>query len=162
MAFMLEEEGAMFTGDNVLGHGTAVFEDLPAYLASLALMKGKFRVGETGRVYPGHGEYIDDGKAKIEEYITHREMREREILKALEGGKAKVDDVGSGDGTTKDGMTAMEVVKVVYRDVPEALHAPAEGGVKKILKKLEGEGKVRNCGRGGEWVVVKGGGKATL
>ena len=40
----------MFTGDNVLGHGTAVFEDLTVYLDSLSRMREQFR----GRAYPGH------------------------------------------------------------------------------------------------------------
>ena len=50
MAFLLEEENAMFTGDNVLGHGTAVFEDLALYLDSLSRMREQFH----GRAYPGH------------------------------------------------------------------------------------------------------------
>ena len=50
MAFILEEENAMFTGDNVLGHGTTVFEDLAVYLNSLSRMRKQFR----GRAYPGH------------------------------------------------------------------------------------------------------------
>ncbi len=50
MAFILEEENAMFTGDNVLGHGTAVFEDLAVYLNSLSRMREQFQ----GRAYPGH------------------------------------------------------------------------------------------------------------
>ena len=50
MAFVLEEENAMFTGDNVLGHGTAVFEDLAVYLDSLTRMREQFH----GRAYPGH------------------------------------------------------------------------------------------------------------
>lgn len=50
MAFVLEEENAMFTGDNVLGHGTAVFEDLAVYLDSLSRMQEQFH----GRAYPGH------------------------------------------------------------------------------------------------------------
>lgn len=40
----------MFTGDNILGHGTAVFEDLAVYLDSLSCMRGQFH----GRAYPGH------------------------------------------------------------------------------------------------------------
>lgn len=40
----------MFTGDNVLGHGTAVFEDLAVYLDSLSRMREQFH----GRAYPGH------------------------------------------------------------------------------------------------------------
>lgn len=146
MAFVLEEEGAMFTGDNVLGHGTAVFEDLGVYLQSLEAMKGEF----SGRAYPGHGDWIADGRARAEEYIQHRQMREEEVFGVLR-------DEG-GEGECGEGRTPMEVVKVVYRDVPESLHGPAEGSVVQVLQKLEGEGKVRRK-EDGRWAVFK---KATL
>ena len=51
MAFTLEEENAMFTGDNVLGIGTAVFKDLHIYLQSLERMK----TTTPNRLYPAHG-----------------------------------------------------------------------------------------------------------
>jgi len=41
-----------------------------------------------------------------------------------------------------NGWTSMEIVKVVYKDVPENLHLPAEGGVKQVLEKLRREGRV--------------------
>lgn len=124
MAFVLKEENAMFTGDNVLGHGTAVFEDLAVYLDSLSRMREQFH----GRAYPAHGTVIEDGRARIEEYIAHRKQRENEIVQALS-------DIGKE-------ATSMELVKVVYKDVPENLHVPAANGVVQVLRKLEGEGKV--------------------
>ena len=140
MAFILEEEDAMFTGDNVLGHGTAVFEDLSTYLASLGRMKLQFH----GRAYPGHGAVIDDGPAKIQEYIDHRNEREQEVLQTLkEGGKA---------------MTPMEIVRVVYKDYPESLYEAAAKGVLQILEKLEGEGKVKREA-GERWKIAE---KSTL
>ena len=146
MCFLLEEEGALFTGDNVLGHGTAVFEDLAVYLASLEKMRALD--GFTGRAYPGHGEVIADGVEKCAEYVRHRRRREEEVLGVLGGEGEAVDE----------GLTAGEVVKVVYKDVPVALHGPAEGGVVQVLRKLEGEGKVTK-GTLGRWTVV---GKAVL
>ena len=38
--------------------------------------------------------------------------------------------------------TSMELVKVVYKDVPENLHVPAANGVVQALRKLKSEGKV--------------------
>lgn len=137
-AFVLEEEEAMFTGDNVLGHGTAVFEDLATYLASLARMRDYARRGR--RAYPGHGAVIVDGKTKIEEYLQHRKDREGEVLRVLEASSC-------------DGKTAMEVVKVVYAAYPESLHEPAREGVLQILRKLEGEGKVTEDGSRGKWMA---------
>ena len=134
MAFILKEEDAMFTGDNVLGHGTAVFEDLATYMNSLTKMQKQFN----GRAYPGHGAVIEDGKAKITEYIEHRKGREEEILQAL--------------GDVKDEATPMDLVKVVYKDVPEGLHAPAANGVVQVLRKLESEGKVSPKGND-KWYI---------
>ena len=72
MSLILEDEDALFTGDNVLGHETAVFENLAVYLDSLEKMSGL----SSGRAYPGHGAVIEDSKARILEYISHRQERE--------------------------------------------------------------------------------------
>lgn len=135
MALVLEEEDAMFTGDNVLGHGTAVFEDLATYIDSLERMQNQFE----GRGYPGHGAVIEDGKAKIQEYILHRKEREEQILSAMKAQSAEAEE---------EGWSSMGIVKVVYKGYPENLHGPAEGGVLQVLRKLEGEGRVRKSGDG--------------
>ena len=141
MALVLEEEDAMFTGDNVLGHGTAVFEDLAAYMDSLERMKDQF----SGRGYPGHGDVIADGKGKIHEYIAHRKEREQQVLDVLRGSAEGREQGEEGEG---EGWRSMGVVKVVYKAYPENLHGPAEGGVVQVLRKLEGEGRVRQAGDG--------------
>ncbi|KAK0610447.1 putative metallo-beta-lactamase domain protein [Bombardia bombarda] len=130
MVLVLNEEDAMFTGDNVLGHGTAVFEDLRTYLDSLESMKRLFR----GRAYPGHGPVLPDGPAKIAEYIQHRRRREDQVVQNLRSEKA--------DGSREAGWTTMELVRVIYEDVPESLHPAAAGGLVQILQKLHKEGKV--------------------
>ncbi|RBR18740.1 uncharacterized protein FIESC28_05881 [Fusarium coffeatum] len=56
VCFVLEEENAMFTGDNILGHGTSAVEDLATYMRTLNTMKSQHcRIG-----YPAHGEVIPD------------------------------------------------------------------------------------------------------
>lgn len=135
MAIILHEEDAMFTGDNVLGHGTAVFEDLTVYLDSLGRMRDQFK----GRAYPGHGAVIENGPARIDEYIAHRQQREQEVLQALSGFDREA--------------TPMELVRVVYRTVPENLHVPAAGGVVQVLQKLARDGKVARTGNG-NWQMV--------
>jgi glyoxylase-like metal-dependent hydrolase (beta-lactamase superfamily II) len=140
MAFILQEEDAMFTGDNVLGHGTTVFEDLAAYMDSLDRMQKEFN----GWAYPGHGQVLGDGVSKIREYITHRKMREGEVLNVLR------DKPQEGS----QGWQSMEIVKIMYRDYPEALHIPAEGGVKQVLSKLKRDNKVRELDDG-SWKLAE-------
>ncbi|KAK0724806.1 metallo-beta-lactamase domain-containing protein [Lasiosphaeris hirsuta] len=132
MVLVLREEDAMFTGDNVLGQGTAVFEDLGTYLDSLEKMKHLFK----GRAYPGHGPVLPDGPGKIVEYIQHRRQREEQVLQTLRSVGAGEDAKGAGS------WTPMDLVKIIYRDVPESLYPAAAGGVVQILRKLEREGKV--------------------
>lgn len=148
MAFILEEEDAMFTGDNVLGHGTAVFEDLATYMTSLERMRDQ----SSGRGYPGHGAVIEHGEKCITEYIEHRQQREREVLNVLEGATKAAEQ---GDSPGSGARTPMEIVKIVYRDVPVNLHEPAAGGVVQILQKLAGEGKVVQVPDGHGWQVAE-------
>ena len=62
--FFLEEEQALFSGDAILGQGTAVITDLKSYLSTLrALQKGDamFKV-----IHPAHGPPLDDPAAAFE------------------------------------------------------------------------------------------------
>lgn len=143
MAFLLGEEGAIFTGDNVLGHGSVIFEELGTYLQSLDLMRKLSR----GRAYPGHGEVIANGREKIDEYIRHRRDREEEILTDLSG--VGVDELGGVDGNFnaenrggRRAKTAGELVSSIYTDVPKDLWEPAERVVIQMLENLEIEGRV--------------------
>lgn len=143
MALVLEEEDAMFTGDNVLGHGTTVFEDLAAYLKSLETMRAEFR----GRVYPGHGAVVEDGPSKILEYIKHRQSREDQVIRVLKSPKS----LALETSREPDDWTSMEIVKVIYKDVPENLHLAANGGILQILRKLQAEGKVSEAAKSEAW-----------
>lgn len=124
LCFMLEEERAMFSGDNVLGVGTTVIPaqggDLLQYMNSLQRALEE----EPTRIYPAHGPCIEDGVGKLREYIAHRENREKQILQAMDDGAA----------------TVGEIVKVVYAAYPEALHAAAGQSVTSHLLKLKREG----------------------
>lgn len=151
VVFFLAQENALFTADNVLGQGTAVFEDLATYLASLHKMRSL--PGFTGRAYPGHGPVIDDGRARIDEYIAHRQQREDQVVQTLQGSRDETKTT-SGEATSVAAWVPMELVKVIYRDVPENLHLPALGGVMQVLQKLEKEGRARKEGGGDRWVLT--------
>ncbi|RYP11699.1 hypothetical protein DL767_011020 [Monosporascus sp. MG133] len=103
--FVLEEENALFTGDNVLGHGYSVAEDLGAYTASLRLMAS---LGCTVG-YPGHGAVIRDLPRKIAIYIAQRDSREQLVYSTLvqrasSGSLRHEDDISiSSSGSSSSG-----------------------------------------------------------
>ncbi len=130
LCFMIEEEQALISGDNVLGIGTTVIPnesgDLGQYMSSLQSMLDE----KPQRIYPAHGPCIEDGVAKITEYIAHRHDRERQIVAVLTEGPRR----------------PIEIVKVVYAAYPENLHAAASQSVTQHLRKLEAEGRTQREG----------------
>ncbi|KAJ5391239.1 metallo-beta-lactamase domain protein [Penicillium cosmopolitanum] len=129
MAFVLEEEDAIFTGDSDLH---------------------RMRDRVQGRGYPGHGAVMENVNARISEYIKHRKQREDEVVRVLRWGKLDVSP-GEQSPEPKRSWTPLQLVKVIYKDVPENLHLPASHGIGLVLHKLEDEGRVVHDSESGEW-----------
>lgn len=136
MCFAFEEEDALFTGDNVLGHGYSVVEDLGTYMRSLGVMADqRCAVG-----YPAHGIKIPDLPRKIKQYIFHKEIREKQIYDALVANKAKMVRAGQ---TGKASLTTRELVHSLYGDVPDDIFEMAlEPFTTQVLWKLAEDRKV--------------------
>jgi glyoxylase-like metal-dependent hydrolase (beta-lactamase superfamily II) len=132
VAFWLPAARALFTGDAVLGRGTSVLDppegDLVAYLRSLRVM-AELR---PRTIYPGHGPVVLNAGGKLDEYLAHREERERQVLSALAGGPRSV----------------AELVEAIYAGHPAEIRPLAARSVVAHLMKLEGEGRVDHTGRG--------------
>ncbi|KAG5982911.1 hypothetical protein E4U55_001146 [Claviceps digitariae] len=130
MVFVLAQEDAMFTADNLLGHGTSVFEDMSAYLRSLEKMQRLF----SGKAYPGHGPVLEDGPGMITSYIEHRQSRIEQVLQTMRASNRSCPEEAE--------WSVMDLVKTIYRDVPAELHPAAGRGISQILEKLGQDGLV--------------------
>ena len=118
----------LFTGDTILGGMFSVVSpstggDMADYLATLDRLR---KISRLRAIAPGHGEVIDEPRAKIDEYLKHRRDRERQILTLVQRGPTRVRDI----------------VATLYVDTPELLLPVAAKQVYAHLKKLRTEGKV--------------------
>lgn len=120
----------LFSGDHILGFGTAVIRppdgDMTDYMKSLEkLLEFNIRL-----ILPGHGPIVGQPEAKMKEYIEHRMMRERQVLDALRKGR---ETIGA-------------ITEMIYVDVSGPLKNVAEFSVQAHLIKLINEGRVKREG----------------
>ena len=83
LCFALEESGALFTGDHVMGWSTSVIAppdgDMGDYMASLdKLLRRKDRI-----YYPAHGDAVEKPQRLVRGMMGHRKQREGQILRLL-------------------------------------------------------------------------------
>ncbi len=128
LTFRLVADGALLTGDTILGRGTTVVMHpdgrLGDYLQSLDRLRRLVDAAQAGRVFPGHGPVVDDAAAVLDAYVAHRRQRLAEVASAVEAGAT----------------TAREVVERVYRDVDRAVWPAAELSVAAQLDYLRDGG----------------------
>ena len=115
-----------FTGDTVLGSGSVFIApgegSLSAYLDSLR----RLRSLELEVLCPGHGPYVWDPAAKLDEYVAHRLERERRLVEALSAGLR-----------TRD-----ELLDSAWSDAPAELRDFAALSLASHLEKLAEEGRL--------------------
>ncbi|KAL4807183.1 beta-lactamase-like protein [Aspergillus unguis] len=134
MCFFFEEENALFTGDNVLGHGYSVVEDLGQYMESMQLMANlRLPLG-----YPAHGAVITDLPDKMREYIKHREFRVQQVFSILE--ENRTNPVAGRGG--RGGMTLHEIIHVMYGDLTDEVEKALAPFLSQVLWKLAEDRKV--------------------
>ena len=145
MCFILEEEQAMFTGDNILGHGTSAVEDLGTFMTSLQVMYDQKCI--TG--YSAHGVTIDNLPLKIGREMGQKYRREKQVLQGL----ARVRSRG------EKSITVTHLVTEIYgASLDESMRTLAlEPFIDEVLRKLAGDGKVAFERRGGKrkWYSVE-------
>lgn len=129
VCLLLEADGAVLTGDTVLGRGTTVIAgdgSLSDYLRSLDRLRELADRVALRALLPGHGPVLADPAATLDHYIAHRAERLAAVSAALAAGRRTVPDI----------------VAQVYTDVDRALWPFAEWSVRATLTYLAERGEL--------------------
>lgn len=127
LAFVLQEERALFCGDHIMGWSTTVVAppdgDMTAYMRSLdAVIARNFET-----LWPTHGAPVRDPARFLAAYREHRLAREAQIVQALSDGARRIQDM----------------VPELYAAVDPGLWPAASLSVWAHLVALETAGRVR-------------------
>lgn len=136
LCLALAGEGALFTGDHVMGWSTTVVAppdgDMADYMASLERL-----LGRDDRVYyPAHGPAVTEPHAHVRRLIEHRRMRERQIIGHLERGEGRI----------------AAMVADMYADIDPRLFPAAGRSVLAHLLDLDRRGLARQEGE--QWTLA--------
>ncbi len=130
LCFALQESGALFTGDHVMGWSTSVVAppdgDMGDYLASLEKLHGR----EDRIYYPAHGPAVERPRQLVRGMIGHRRQREAQILRLLHAAPA----------------SPATLVQQMYRRLDERLRPAAALSVTAHLIDLERRGLATRSG----------------
>ena len=122
--FYDEEFGFLLSTDNVVGTGTVVIAppegEMRDYLKTLERLRN---LPNLKHLCGSHGSAIFAAKTKIDEYISHRLEREKQILTAIESGA----------------KTPAEIVEKVYLNLKPELVRLAVKSVEAHLDKIEAD-----------------------
>jgi len=120
LSLLLTADGALLTGDTVLGRGTTVIAadgSLGDYLRTLDELRALADDAGLRVLLPGHGPLLADPAGVLDYYIAHRRERLDQVRAALEAGAS----------------TPSEIVATVYADVDPAVWPAAELSVRAQL-----------------------------
>ncbi|MGW0856189.1 MBL fold metallo-hydrolase [Streptomyces sp. NPDC002690] len=130
LCFHLPADGAVLTGDTILGRGTTVVAHpdgrLGDYLDTLRRLRSLTTDDGVHTVLPGHGPVLEDAQGAVEFYLAHRAHRLAQVETAVESGL----------------LTPSEVVARVYADVDRSLWPAAELSVRAQLEYLGEHGLI--------------------
>lgn len=125
----------LFSGDTILGKGTTVIMypegSVGQYLGSMSLISDLVD-DSIDVIQPAHGPVVEDPRAIVDYYISHRHERLEQVQKA-------VDNVGRIETETSGAISqdyAGQVADLVYSEVPDNLRPAVLSSVSAQLEFL--------------------------
>lgn len=139
LCYALVEEGALFTGDHVMGWSTTIVSppdgDMAEYMASMQKLLDR----DDRIYYPAHGDAVETPQRLVRGMMGHRKAREGQIVRHIaEPGGARISDM----------------VAIMYKGVDARLHPAAARSVLAHLFDLRHRGLARECGEYWEGVAT--------
>lgn len=136
VVFWHEESRSAFAGDLVTQGSSVMIQwsrggDLIQYLAALERLLAM----APRTIYPAHGPIVSEPMDLLKAYLTHRRMRERQVMAALQSGRATVHDIADS----------------IYHGVEPSLMPAARENVRAHLEKLRHDGRASASEDGVLW-----------
>lgn len=124
VSYLWDPPRAVFTGDLVLGRGSAMVGHPDGHMGDYLASLERLAALEPSRLYPGHGDPVDDAAGTLDAYRRHRLEREERVRRAVEEGARSVG----------------EIRRRAYDRVPEGLAWAADASVRAHLVHLRERG----------------------
>jgi glyoxylase-like metal-dependent hydrolase (beta-lactamase superfamily II) len=126
LCYLHRKHRLLFTGDHIINGSTVVIDppdgNMKDYIDSLERLKSV----DIASIAPGHGAVFSNPFEVIDWIIRHRLEREAKVVSALEN---------------HAGLTSVELVPFVYKDVDPKLYKWAERSLLAHLLKLQHDGR---------------------
>lgn len=130
MAFALEGQGLLFSGDHVMAWSTSIVAPpdgaMSDYMASLDVLLAR----SDTQYFPGHGGPVVKPLEFVRALRAHRKMRESAILARIRAGDRSI----------------FKIVSVIYRDTDPRLHGAAALSVFAHVEDLLASGRIVSDG----------------
>ena len=126
LCFALEESGALFTGDHVMGWSTSVVIPPDGNMGDYMRSLDRLYARDDTVYYSAHGAPIDKPRQLVRGMIGHRRQRENQIVRLLGEGARAISDL----------------VPLMYKGLDPRLEGAAGMSVKAHLLDLERRGLV--------------------
>jgi glyoxylase-like metal-dependent hydrolase (beta-lactamase superfamily II) len=127
VCYALEEENALFTGDHVMGWSTTVIAPPDGNMGDYMQSLEKVIARRDRILYPTHGSPILKPGRFLRAYLSHRKMRETQIVRAIKRGQ----------------NTVPLLVETLYAGLKPGLLRAARLTVEAHLLHMTGDGRVR-------------------
>ena len=127
LAFALAGTPHLFSGDHVMGWSTTVVAPPDGAMADYMASLDRLAERPETNYLPGHGGPIAHAPAFVRALRAHRRLREAAIVERIARGDARIADI----------------VAVIYRETPAALHGAAALSVLAHVEDLVARGRVR-------------------